>query len=165
MSEEQGGSNLPAIPTGSQIAAAHSITHPKKRACLTALAETGNVTEATRAAGVHRRTHYDWLDPKKSGQEAAAIYAEAVEDAMEAAADRLEREAFRRAVEGVDEPVYQGGELVGTVRKYSDTLLIFLLKGARPEKFRERHEHRHSGSVRFNLAAIQAALEEGDEEA
>ena len=27
------------------------------------------------------------------------------------------------------------------VREYSDTLLIFLLKGARPEKYHERHQH------------------------
>jgi hypothetical protein len=30
--------------------------------------------------------------------------------------------------------------MVGTVRKFSDNLLMFLLKGKRPEVFRERHE-------------------------
>ena len=49
----------------------------------------------------------------------------------------LEPEAIRRAVEGVEKPVYQGGELVGYVREYSDTLLIFLLKGGKPHKYRE----------------------------
>ena len=29
----------------------------------------------------------------------------------------------------------------GVVRKYSDTLLIFLLKGQRPEKYRDRPSH------------------------
>jgi hypothetical protein len=33
--------------------------------------------------------------------------------------------------------VFQGGKQVGTVRKYSDTLLMFLLKGIRPQKWRE----------------------------
>ena len=98
---------------------------------LAALAETGNVTEATTIARINRDTHYDWLktDPD---------YAKAAESAMESAADRLEREALRRAVEGVEEPVYQGGKKVGVVQKYSDTLLIFLLKGARPHKYKER---------------------------
>ena len=32
------------------------------------------------------------------------------------------------------------GQVVGAVRKYSDTLLIFLLKSRRPEIYRERAE-------------------------
>ena len=57
---------------------------------------------------------------------------------MENAADLLEEEARRRAHDGVDEPVWFQGVQCGTVRKYSDTLLIFLLKGAKPDKYRER---------------------------
>lgn len=49
----------------------------------------------------------------------------------------LEDEARRRAVDGVDEPVFQGGELVGHVRRYSDRLLEFLLRGRRPTVYRE----------------------------
>ncbi|MBI2089924.1 MAG: hypothetical protein HYT78_14500 [Deltaproteobacteria bacterium] len=33
------------------------------------------------------------------------------------------------------------------VHRYSDTLLIFLLKGARREKYRERQEITHQGSI------------------
>lgn len=54
------------------------------------------------------------------------------------AADRLEREAWRRAVEGWEEPVYPKGQLVGTVRLYSDTLLALLLRAARPKRYREQ---------------------------
>ena len=57
---------------------------------------------------------------------------------MEQAADVLEREAWRRASEGVKQPVFYQGEVCGHVRKYSDVLLIFLLKGARPDKYREQ---------------------------
>jgi len=38
-------------------------------------------------------------------------------------------------------PVYHGGKRVGFIREYSDVLLIFLLKGLRPAKYRERVEH------------------------
>lgn len=103
----------------------------KKAAMLVALAETGNVRLAAEAAGIHRATHYRWLDEDPK-------YALAVSDAMENAADLLEAEAKRRAVEGVAEPLVSAGKLVTTVQRYSDTLLIFLLKGARPEKYRER---------------------------
>lgn len=43
-------------------------------------------------------------------------------------AEHLEKEAYRRGVEGVDEPVFQNGELVGHKRKYSDVLLLARLK-------------------------------------
>jgi len=52
-------------------------------------------------------------------------------------AEILEDEAIRRAREGYDEPVFYQGQMTGTIRKYSDTLLIFLLKGAMPAKYRE----------------------------
>lgn len=110
---------------------ARKIIHPKKRAFLAAYAECGNVTQAAEIAGIERSRHYQWKceDPD---------YAEAFAAAEEQAADRLEQEARRRAVEGVEKPVFQGGKQVGVVREYSDTLLIFLLKGALPEKYKER---------------------------
>ena len=41
---------------------------------------------------------------------------------------------------GVEQPVFYRGEIAGTVRKYSDVLLIFLLKVTRPNIYREnRH--------------------------
>lgn len=63
-------------------------------------------------------------------------FARAWDAALEAATDVLEKEAVRRAVQGVDEPVYQGGKQVGSITRYSDTLLIFLLKANR-DKFRQ----------------------------
>jgi hypothetical protein len=132
--------------------------HRKKRAMLAALARTGVVVEACRAAKVGRTSHYAWLkeDPQ---------YAAAVEDAMEQAADLLEAEARLRATEGVEEPIIgrvgkdQDG-VITTVRKKSDTLLIFLLKGRRPEVFRERAEVRHTGGVNvsgIDLSKLSAA--------
>jgi hypothetical protein len=122
----------------------------RKEAFLAALAKTGNVTVAARMAKIDRGTHYDWLkeDPE---------YKAASEDAIEQAADVLEEEAVRRAVKGVKRPVYQGGELVGYVQEYSDTLLIFLLKGNKPAKFRERYEHSGTGG-----SPIQIVISETD---
>jgi hypothetical protein len=47
--------------------------------------------------------------------------------------------AIRRAYEGVERPVTVAGKRE-LVREYSDTLLIFLLKGLRPAKYRERYD-------------------------
>jgi hypothetical protein len=116
------------------------LTRKKMAIFLEELAKCGNVLEASAAAGSPRGSFYKL---RKEDEE----FAQAWDDALEMAADIMEREAFRRAVEGVDEPVFgslgnnQGSGEIGAVRKYSDTLLIFLLKGARPQKYRERYEH------------------------
>jgi hypothetical protein len=61
----------------------------------------------------------------------------AFEQAAEDATDLLEEEARRRAVEGVPEPHFYEGVACGYVQKYSDSLLMFLLKGKR-EAYREK---------------------------
>jgi hypothetical protein len=113
-------------------------TEKRKEQFLKELANRANVSDAARAAGVGRRTAYDW----RAADEA---FAAAWDEAVEHAVDELEREAWRRAAEGFDEPVYQKGELVGTVRRYSDHLMSVLLKAHRPEKFRERTQTELTG--------------------
>ncbi len=57
------------------------------------------------------------------------------------ALDVLEDEVTRRAVEGVEEPAgWYKGKSGGTVRRYSDTLLIFRLKDDLLERI-ARGEH------------------------
>ena len=94
---------------------------------------SATITHAAEIALIARQRHYKWLDKDPT-------YAKAFEEAKIAATDSLVAEARRRATQGVNEPVYYKGEVVGTIRKYSDTLLIFLLKGALPEVYRERYE-------------------------
>lgn len=108
---------------------------------LAALADTGNARDSARAAGVDRATAYRHRE-KDEG------FADAWEAALQDATDSLEMEARRRAVEGVEEPVFHKGERVGSVRRYSDTLLIFLLKAHRPEKYRDN----------FDLGKVVAGL-------
>jgi hypothetical protein len=107
---------------------------------LAELARTGVVLTACKKARIGRTTAYKIRD---EDEEFAAAWDAALDDA----ADEMEEEAHRRAVKGVLKPVYQGGKKVGSIREYSDTLLIFLLKGAKPEKFRERADVRHSGKI------------------
>ncbi len=75
-------------------------------------------------------------------------------EAKDAGADVLEEEIRRRAVEGVEEPVYYQGEIVGHVRKYSDILLIFAAKAARPEKFRDNVHHEITGAVDHRVSLL-----------
>jgi hypothetical protein len=116
------------------------ISHLKKRAFLQAFAITGNVSASAATAGVSRRSHSNWLADDEAYQVAFA-------DAREIAVDRLEDEARRRAYDGELEPVFQGGRLVGWKAVKDTTLLIFLLKALRPDKYRERFEHLHEGTI------------------
>jgi hypothetical protein len=110
-----------------------------KKAFLEAYRDTGNIRLACMAAGVGRSTVYKW-------QEHDGAFHAAFGQAQVEAVEALEAEAYRRGVEGIEEPVIAAGRgVVGTVRKYSDTLLIFLLKGAAPAKYRERYDPAGSG--------------------
>ena len=75
--------------------------------------------------------------------EADAEFVRSYQEALEEAADMLEAEAWRRALEGVPHPIVNSGKPVldpvtGStlmVRRYSDTLLMMLLRGSKPDKF------------------------------
>lgn len=73
-------------------------------------------------------------------------FAERWDDAVEAGTDALEDACDRRARHGVEEPVFYKGDVCGTVTRYADTLAMFLLKGRRPEKYRERVEQHLTGA-------------------
>ena len=111
----------------------HWIEHHKKRLFLTAFVECGgNCTKAAEIAGVSLGTPYSrpWAEDEE--------FQDAWRKAKAMAVEFLEAEAIRRAYDGVDEPVgWFKGEAGGVIRRYSDTLLIFLLKGAKPEKYRD----------------------------
>jgi hypothetical protein len=54
------------------------------------------------------------------------------------ATESLEKEAWRRARDGFAEEVWQHGKLVGTIQRYSDRLLEFMLRARRPDVYRDR---------------------------
>jgi hypothetical protein len=102
------------------------------------LAQTCNVSEAARTAGMSRNAAYEWRKDD-------AAFAEAWAEAEQEAADKLEREAWRRAVEGTDKPIVHQGLITGTYKEYSDRMLEILLKGHRPERFVDRVKQEVTG--------------------
>lgn len=140
----------------------------RQRAFLAAYRSTASITRAAEAAKIDRGQHYDWM--------AEAAYAALFAEAQKTAAQALEDEAVRRAHEGIEEPlVYQGeftypqvpdddeegnqkrdedGKLLWkkdskplTIRKYSDGLLQFLLRGFNSDKYRDKGSVELSGSI------------------
>jgi hypothetical protein len=114
-----------------------------KKAFLDAFAQTGIVRAAAEAAGVGRASVYRWLEHDDA-------FALAFRQAEEESTQRLEQEAFRRATRPI-EP--------------SDTLLIFLLKARRPERYRDRVDVRQQVEATVaHVEALRAHVEEADVE-
>jgi hypothetical protein len=123
---------------------------------LALLARTANVSLAAKAVGISRRRAYQL-------RARDAAFREAWNNAREEGLDCLEAEAWRRAVHGTRraKAVYYQGRKVGADvdQEYSDTLLIFLLKAARPEKYRDRHDHRHAGTLRHDQRDVLTTID------
>jgi terminase small subunit-like protein len=113
-------------------------TKKRQKDFLNALEDTASVRRAAKVSKVPRRTVYDWLEKDKK-------FKVDFDRSKIIAADALEDEAVRRAHEGVLKPVYQGGKKVGQIREYSDSLLIQLMKGCMPEKYKDRFAGELSG--------------------
>lgn len=106
-------------------------TPEKREKFLTALdEENGNVSKALEVAVLSRSAAYDWRNEDED-------FKTAWDDVVEKSTERLESEAWRRAHDGVDRDVFYQGEKIATETNYSDTLLMFMLKGRKPEKYRE----------------------------
>jgi transposase-like protein len=105
-------------------------TARRKSLALSLLGQGHMLTHVRTVLGINRLTIYRWRrdDPG---------FTQAYADAMEAGTDVIEQEVWRRAVEGYDRPVFQGGKMVGLERVYSDRLAILLLRGRRPEVYRD----------------------------
>ena len=106
-----------------------------KRTFLADYRQWGNITSACEQAHVSRGTYYNWLEQDEAFALAARV-------AGQAATERLEREAHRRAIEGspYSRTSYYRGEPVGTDHKieYSDSLMALLLRARKPEVYREK---------------------------
>jgi hypothetical protein len=107
------------------------LTQEKRAEFLEEVATHANVTRAALKIGMARTYLYT------ARKEDESFFAE-WKAAEEIGLDACEDEVTRRAVEGYDEPVFYQGEVCGTIRKYSDSLLMFKLNGGRPEKYRRQ---------------------------
>lgn len=89
------------------------------------VAATGVLTKTALALGVHPQTV---IRHRKADEE----FDKCVQMALELHRDEIDLAVYRRAIEGWDEPVYQRGEKVGVIRKYSDSLLAMYAKRHNP---------------------------------
>jgi hypothetical protein len=105
-------------------------TPERQSGFIEALADTGSVEAAARAVNMAERGVYDLRR-----QPGAESFRAAWEAALQLGVARIEDVVMDRALNGVEEPVYSYGKLVGTRRKYNDRLLMFILRNRAPERF------------------------------
>ncbi|WP_199734392.1 hypothetical protein [Aquitalea palustris] len=141
------------------------LTPEKLTAFCAALAETAQVSKACAAVGISRVTAYAWRKELPEFRDAwdhalkvgvSVLEDEAIRRAVEGVDDPLVHQGQftplfdpvldpdgSHALDEKGSPRYQqrldanGNPMVATVKKYSDTLLIFTLKAHAPEKYRD----------------------------
>ncbi len=116
----------------------NSPAQAKARAFLAAFRVSGNVTLAAAAVPMEKTLHYRWL-------KSTPLYARDFAIAETEFGDVLEAAAVARAKDGILEAVFYQGQPCGAIRKYSDGLMIALLKRFKPEKYAARLNAELSG--------------------
>lgn len=114
------------------------LTKELKTVFCRAYARHGIISDGTLAAGITYRIYHRW---RKDDE----LFNEDCKTAEAMANDLMEREARRRAIDGFGRPIIYQGEITGEYTDYSDALLTTLMKGNKPEKYKERTQH--SGQI------------------
>ena len=95
---------------------------PKMAKFLRVLAASHSVSIAARSVGMSRQSAYQ-LRARLKGEPFDLAW----ETAFQHSYDALHQAALERALHGVEVPVFQGGEQVGSYRKFDERLTCFLL--------------------------------------
>lgn len=125
-----------------------------KQAFLRHLALTGNVTVAATLAGIsgpyayRTRKRYKWFRDR---------WAECLQQARQRRIDRLET-SLDICANGYDDPIYQGGVLVGTRKRYSVQAQLAALQAEHPRKYARKQAPTIDASTHITVDARQANL-------
>lgn len=125
---------------------------------LKAISLSGNVSWSCERAGISRQAVYD---QKRHDPEFSREWDNAIQESI----DRIEKEAHRRAVDGVerlqfyqgqvimvDDPLNPGQRVPYIEREYSDALLAQMLKAKRPEQYRDNSD------VNLNVGIVKRII-------
>ena len=124
---------LPAFtPVPRQCARHDGWTPERQTAFIEALADTGSVDAACKAVDMSTVGAYH-LRRQPGAEEFRAAW----QAALQFGVARIEDVVMDRALNGVEEPLYSYGKLIGTRRRYNDRLLMFILRNRAPDRFAE----------------------------
>lgn len=133
---------LPDKPTADQFN-----TWNMQERFLEAYAQVGGVYKAAAQSGCSARAFENWHRADVFGMQ------NRFQEAQRQYLEKMEAEADRRGIEGVDKPVYYLGDQVGTYKVYSDNLLMFRMKKLDPS-------YRENAVVEEKLDEVKGILDE-----
>jgi hypothetical protein len=143
-------------PNPNQKAAAKKTTDAKKKIWKEAFLESFDRTRSIRASAKEIGIHFSTVYREKKED---PIFGKAVTINRAVHVDDLEASAFNKAIDGWDEPVFYQGIESGVKRVFSVTLMIFMLKCWKPERY--NIENRATEEDAKEIAAkIRAELKE-----
>jgi hypothetical protein len=127
-----------------------AFTEARKSAFLKALVKTGCILDACRLVGPSPRTIY-------RHQESDPRFRRHCQVALKMSGTPVELTAWERAVEGVEEQIAVGGQMV-TRRRYSENLLRLLLQGANPAKYGPRPGFKRKRLLRYERKSMEREI-------
>jgi len=120
----------PFTPVPRQTDRADGWTPQRQIDFIEALADTGSVTAACKIVAMSTHGVYH-LRRSPGAEEFRAAW----QKALDLGVQRIEDVAMDRALNGVEEPLYSYGKLIGSRTRYNDRLLMFMLRNRAPERF------------------------------
>jgi phosphatidylserine/phosphatidylglycerophosphate/cardiolipin synthase-like enzyme len=108
----------------------NGLKEERQRKFIAALAASGVVTDAARAAGATAEAFYH-LRNRPGAEEFRAAWDAAVDRGIA----RVESAAIGRAINGVDRMVVSAGQLMGYDRSFNESLVMFILRSRRPDRY------------------------------
>ena len=128
---------FPEKPTAAQIT-----TWTLQEKFLAEYSICGGIYKAAALAGHSYRGYMNWVEADKF------MFQKRYEAAQAQYLEKMVLEVDRRAMEGFDKPIFQGGQQVGTQRVYSDNLLMFSVKQRDPS-------YRDAAIINVDASAIE----------
>jgi hypothetical protein len=137
----------------------NSLNPDRQRKFIAALAATGIVTDAAKAAGASQEAFY-----RLRNQPGAEEFRAAWDEALDRALTRIEDAAVQRAIEGVEKPIVSGGKLLGWYRVHNEGLVMFLLRNRKPHRYGAEPAPKPGDPVYEKIKAEVLEEYEGDEQ-
>lgn len=124
------------------------IENPKQRAFLAGFIRARGLRQAARLSGVHRNSHYKWMDTDPD-------YRERFERARKVVADEAEEEVFRRVFHGFHTPIIYHGKITGWYKSHSDALAMFVLRALKPRVYGRNAEPEYEGPTSMEITILK----------
>ncbi len=119
----------------------------RQRAFLAGFLAGKGLKRAEDLSDVSLMCHYQWMKNDEA-------YREHFRLTKTILTDGAEDEVYRRAFVGYDAPIVHAGKIIGSHKRYSDSLAQFMLKGMRPRVYRDGMDDLPMGPMSMEIRIL-----------